>query len=323
MLSVLRTYGRFAALAAIAVPAGIALLLGKRGGKRLTAALCALMIAEFVPIAPFPSLQVRITPAETELAAATGQRPLVLPAYTDYAFASRSLYWAGKYGKDTPANIALDRVTDPASRKLLLETPILRELIYLREGDVAKRTVFGQEPGTIAGRVMELHGITEIVLFSAPEGGLLALPEDKPVVLDADSVNGLRNELKSIGFSEQGIGSGIYVYLPPPSESGRHVVLRGDGFTLSERTADRTVVGIGERAELRIWNDTPARYALAYDGVLGSGSFGIAGVRNTISEGKPSGPGETDLGAAPAGMTTYAIAGKGDLRLINPRIVQK
>lgn len=77
-----------------------------------------------------------ISPAYATVAELPGSRIIEIPAATNYTIASRALYMSRRHGKEVVGSIALERAEDGAAAEEIRSLPALRQLLYLRTGQL-------------------------------------------------------------------------------------------------------------------------------------------------------------------------------------------
>lgn len=147
IFSEIRTIGR----AGVMVGVALAVLLGwvvattvRR--QRITALLAAVLLFEFL-VVPVAVSSAYVSPAYDRLSELGGTRVVEIPAATNYTVASQSLYASTVHGKDVVGSIALERAEDGSKQLEARSLPALRQLLYVRTGQLRERRpdFFGQD----------------------------------------------------------------------------------------------------------------------------------------------------------------------------------
>jgi hypothetical protein len=97
--------------------------------------VAGLLLLDFMAL-PVAGQSVALSPAYAVIARLPGQAIVELPAATNYAISSRSLYMSRRHGKEVVGSIALERAADKAVLQETRSLPALRHLLYLRTGQL-------------------------------------------------------------------------------------------------------------------------------------------------------------------------------------------
>lgn len=136
VVSSIRAVGRASAMVGLAMAVLLGWVIATQVRRRLVGAVvAALLVADFLPpAAPLQSYE--ISPAYAAAQAWRGTRIVELPAATNYTTSSRALYWSRQHGKEVVGTIALERAADEAVLQEIRSIPALRQLLYLRTGQL-------------------------------------------------------------------------------------------------------------------------------------------------------------------------------------------
>lgn len=98
----------------------------------------AIVILDFLFV-PFPFQSAVLSPVYAAIQDMPGSSIIEIPAATNYAAASRSLYASSLHGKQVLGNIALERGEDPDAYTLVKSMPGVRQLLYLRTTELSEQ----------------------------------------------------------------------------------------------------------------------------------------------------------------------------------------
>ncbi len=327
VLSSLRTVGRFIALAVIALPVLTAVLVGQRVRSRFVRyTIAGLLVAEILPGFGYPRMLVPRALVDVFTSISPGAI-LVLPGYTNDRVAGEHLYLSAFHHHALVGNSAFERVTDPVVARGLLRTPVVGDLLRLDHRGLQERTFFGQDPVEIAPAIFAFENIRAVVVDERLSGSAVALVGNERRTLTPEERAAIRAFLRAdLGLREERVTDQLFFYHVPPSSGAPFAAIRGDGWTLVERTPDLLAAAIARTATFELFVARAATDPLSFTARVRSKEPRTltmrAAAKNAVVRAEPGSTITIPLGAVPRGTTFFSLdVDMPGLVLENPRIV--
>ncbi len=176
--------------------------------------LALLLMADFYWGA-LPTQSARISPAYSFVAELPGERLIELPAPTNYIVSSRALYASQQHGKEVVGSIALERAADAALLQEVRSLPALRQLLYLRTGQLRldRPDFFDQALPETVRETMEWLDVGAIIIHRDSVSTLQLAALTNFLSQDLGLVATEFNDVivYPVGAEQRGVGDGIFI----------------------------------------------------------------------------------------------------------------
>ncbi len=132
VFSAIRAIARVGVVVGLSISVLFGWVLARELKRPISAVIVFFIILTEFLFLPFPMQAVQLSRAYEIVAGLPGKALIEIPAATNYAVASESLYASHIHGKDVYANIALERVSGSTEVNQARSLPGLRQLLFLR-----------------------------------------------------------------------------------------------------------------------------------------------------------------------------------------------